>query len=468
MAATTRPSSLVVGWAGAWGLNVRRVLVALRDRGPLTVTEIARVLRFDALHADLTSGHNLGPDHGARMLAHAILEDAADILITDGDRYSIAADTMTFTSPFDGRTLRLLTADEQADAKAEADAVRPVRRWNSAGLAYRRYGGKWADGQLPYRKHDPDDVKAMADAIGALGWLPGSRIVKDQHGVIIEGHLRADSLGLLDIDPDTGTTPLGEPYVEIRAFNNDAARLLFALTANWSTLNAKTRKAISHQVFGDETLTLEVVTRLLTPLADVMSAPLIVNAPPTSTNGDVMPPIPDPGRLESAPARVPKGLNDDDLDLLAQIGRHGFRGATYKELDADNHGPITARLARLVDGDHIVKLNQKRLRSSVYVTPEWQQGRPEGKPRRSRVAPAPPPPPKPPIAYTNAAVAAMTWEQAAQAKWVHSGSGRIYASTGARANAPVADHIDGLIDNLTAAAPWLLPMICERLHQRRG
>jgi hypothetical protein len=455
MGSANRPPTLVRGWEGAWGINVRRALVALRDEGPLTLTEVAEVMRRTALHADLTSGHTLGPDHGALMLAQAILEDAAAVITVDGDRFTIPLGMTSFVSPFSGETLRLLTADEQAAAKAKADAERPLRHWASHDVYDPRGGPKaWPDGRLPGRRWSPDEVVEMAQIIEGLGWQPGSRIVKDQRDVTIDGHLRADALGLLGIDPAGSDPRTGEPYVEVRYFNNAAARLLFALTANWSTLKAPTKKAISLRVLGDAPLTIEVVAGLIIPLADLMAPP--VTAPPVGSS-------PAPGKT-----RGPKTLTNADLDLHAQIERSGHVGATSKELGCE-----TSRLARLVDAGLVFVLTQKRDRAAVHVTETWIAGR-ETSERRVKAAPvkATPPPvePLPPLApFTNEAVAAMPWRVAAP-QFVHPangrGNGRIYASTGVRADLPVAEHLDGLIDNLHAQTPWLLSLLCERIAQR--
>ena len=368
MAVTNRPPTLVEGWAGAWGLNVRWALVALRDEGPLTLREVANVLRWKALHSDLTSGHPLGPDHGATMLAEAILEDAASIVVVHDDgRYSIPSDLTSFTSPFTGQPLKLLTPDEQAAAKAKNDIERPVRMWAKSD-AYSPFGGKWVDGRLPGRKHTTDEVADKAAEIAALGWRPGARITKDQRGVIIEGHLRHDALRLLGIDPDTATDPRsGEPYVEVRGFNNDAARLYFALQANWSTLMAPTKKAIEKQVLGGQPLTLETVTGLIQPLADLMA------------------PTPD------SPVTVAIDDRDDDdspvtitpefQHLLDQLGHARAVGLTSKQFVDLNgvpwdHQKVSARLHRLERYNKLITRLKGVDRDGYapYVLREWVQG----------------------------------------------------------------------------------------------
>jgi hypothetical protein len=456
MAASDRPATLVQGWQGAWGINVRRVLVAVRDEGPLTLVEVTRVLRWTALHADLTSGHTLGPDYGATMLTKAILEDAAEVVVVDDEgRYSVPAEMTMFRSPFTGQDLRLLTAAEQAAAKVKADAERPVRRWAARDVYSPSGKDRWTNGRLPGRKHTPDEVVDQAREIESLGWLPGARIVKDQRGVTIDGHLRHEALELLGIDPDTGVDERsGEPYVEIRAFNNDAARLHYALTANWSTLKAPTKNAIAHQVLGDVPLTLETVATLIRPLADLMAA------------GRVEPLAPAPAPVVSV--GKPLKITAEYEELIAKIDRCGHVGATYKELE-DYHGAVSARLTRLVASGHLVALAEKRLRCAVHVTPQWVDGRPTAarteKPARA-VTEVGAAPKVNAAAFTTAKVAAMTWEEAAPKSFCHAGGGRIYAGTGARVTAPVTEHLDGLINNLKATTPWLLPMICERLAQR--
>lgn len=475
MAAASRPASLVQGWRGAWGINVRRALAALRDEGPLSLTQVARVLRWSALHADLTSGHDLGPDHGAAMLAKAILEDAADVVtVDDQGLYRVPGDLTEYVSPYTGQTLKLLTADEQAAAKALHDLQRPVRRWAMSG-AYNPFGGRWSDGRLPQRRHDPDDVIAVAQVIEAIGWPSGFRIVKDQRGVTIEGHLMADALGLLGIDPDTGTDPRsGEPYVEVRAFNNDAARLHFALLANWSSLKAPTRNAISHQVFGDQPLTVELVRDALLPLADLTPGGTPQEEP--VDEAEPAPPPPVVGIASVAARRSVDDLSDGDRDMIAAVEAAGHDGKTQLDLQADlalAQNEVTPRLSRLTDNGYLVKLAEQRKRNGVYVTPQWQDGRPaarrRGRPRKALATPpAAPKPVLPPVTmYTNKPVAEMSWAEAtAGVSFTKEGVGRIFASTKARAVRPVAEHIDGLIDDIWAKAPWLLPMICERIAQR--
>ena len=468
MAVANRPPSLVAGWEGAWGLNVRKALVALRDEGPLTLQEVARVLRWSALHADLTSGHRLGPDHGAEMLAQAILEDAATVVVhTDDDRYSIPSDLTRFVSPFTGMSLALHTPEEQAAAKAKNDAERPVRNWSNSGVYARKWGGR-----LPRRTYTTDEIVAKAQEILALGWLSGDRIVKDQHGVTIDGYLRGDALAKLGIDPDTGFDPRsGEPYVERRAFNNDAARLLFALTANWSTLKAPTREAIAKQVLGRDKaadLTLEAVSGLIRPFAELMSAP--TSTVPTVDESPAAAAV----VVDLAPkSSVPKEWNDDALELLERVKQSGYHGTTSKELGPSEHGSVSAHLSRLADAGLIFMLAERRLNANVYVAPPWQQERRLGKRKRTgRVVLVTPPTPAPaPAEFSNAKVAAMPWRAAAlnaEGKpyvW-NDGKARLWIGALPSGDATVAECVDAIIADLNTKVPFLLPMICERLANR--
>ena len=165
MASAQAPASLPPGWQGFWPLIARPVLGAMRDRGPLTFNEVVHIIRFQAIHADLVSGHNNGPDWGARNLAQVVLEDAAEIIVvTDDGRYMVPADVTGYLSPWKQVTYKLLTIEEAAAAAAHAATERPVLHWVDRRM-YDPHGGKWIDGRLPGRKYGPEDVAEMVDVI---------------------------------------------------------------------------------------------------------------------------------------------------------------------------------------------------------------------------------------------------------------------------------------------------------------
>jgi hypothetical protein len=454
--ATTRPASLPAGWQGAWAFVIRPALVAIRDRGPLSFREIAAEINHAALHADLTSGHSMGRNHGAEILARAVLEDAVGLVtqLPDG-RYAMDPTVREFTSPFTGRTMALYTAEEQAVLSAPARAQRPVRHWMESGV-YRPHVGRWRNG-LPGRGHTPDEAATMAEVIGLIGWQPGARIVKDQHGVVIDGHLRVAALGLLGIDPDVDPTD-GEPYVEIRSFANDAARLHFALIANWTSLKADTRKAISKHVLGGEPVTPATVKALIVPLAMITGPTEITAAPEPVTE-----PAPKQG---GSPPDALTPLNKVDFDVLEQVRRAGIHGVTYKQVTVERgiggHNENAGRNARRALGHltahgRVVKLADKRDRSAIFVTPEFVGERAEAV-RREPAATRP--------EFSNAAVAAMTWREATApgTTWINGKMAVPYIRSQVSADATVAEVIDGIIDSVLF--PWFLPMLCERAGQR--
>jgi len=452
--ATTRPASLPVGWQGAWAFVIRPALVAIRDRGPLSFHEIAVEINHTALHADLTSGHSLGRNHGAEILARAVLEDAVGVVtqLPDG-RYTMDPAVREFSSPFTGRTMALYTAEEQAVLSAPARAQRPVRLWMESGV-YRPHVGRWRNG-LPGRGHDAAEAAEMAEVINLIGWQPGARIVKDQHGVVINGHLRVAALGLLGIDPDVDPAD-GEPYVEIRSFANDAARLHFALMANWTSLKSDTRKAISKHVLGGEPVTPATINALIVPLAS-MTGPTEVSEPDRPVTE------PTPKRATSVPSLTP--LNKADFDVLEQVRRAGVHGVTYKQVMVERgiggHNENAGRNARRALGHlaahgMVVKLAEKRDRSAIFVAPEFVGERAEA----VRQEPARP-------EFTNTVVAAMTWREATapNTTWINGRMAVPYVRSQVGADATVAEVIDGVIENVLF--PWFLPMLCERIAQRQ-
>jgi len=441
-----------VGWQGAWAFVIRPALVAIRDRGPLSFHEIAAEINRTALHADLTSGHDKGRNHGADVLARATLEDAAGIVteLPDG-RYTMDPSVREFISPFTGRTMALYTADEQAILSAPARAQRPVRLWMESGV-YRPHVGRWRNG-LPGRGHDAAEAATMAEVIDSIGWAPGARIVKDQHGVVINGHLRVAALGLLGIDPDLDP-PDGEPYVEIRSFANDAARLHFALMENWTTLKADTRKAISKHVLGGEPVTPATVKALIVPLA-LMAGPTEVSEPEPESAEPEKPVKPKRTR------RRAKGISRGDQAVLDQVRNAGARGIIYPQVLTPSgigvHSSASAALSRLEDAGAIIRLAEKRDECGVYVLPQHVGDRAVADRRGGELE-------RP--AFTNATVAAMSWLDACDGRttWVNGGSAVPYLRSKVRADATVAEVIDGIIDNLMF--PWFLPMLCERAGQR--
>lgn len=453
MTTTHRPASLVLGWRGAWAMDVRPALVAIRDRGPLSFQDIATIVAHTALRASLTAGHDRGPAWGAEMLTRAILEDAAEIVAVDADgRYSIAADVTVHHSPFTGENLRLLTVDETAAAAAAHALERPVRRWSSDGY-YRQFGGKWTGG-LPRRRHDTAAVDEMAAVIDALGWQPGARIIKDQHGVTIDGFLRIEALGVLGRDPDTGVDPVtGEPYVEIRAFDNDAARLLFALNANWSSLKADSRKAVGRAVFGDDSpLTLASIAARIVPVATRMVPP--VGEPVHASDPDDVDDGPEPLRSIT--------LTEENEELLARVRYTGARGMTWKE-SGEDHSTASAALSRLEDGGYVVRLDgADRNGCAPYIVPDWRQGRPVvTKRKRSRRKTRNPVPAEPTTAWSNTDLAAMPFDQAYAGLSFNTAKARITIYSGVDHARPVGEHVAALVIDLGAKCPGLLDLMCD-------
>lgn len=463
MTATQRPASLVPGWQGAWAFNERFILTAIRDDGPLTFREVANVLIGKALLSDLLSGHNRGEAHGREMLARAVLEDAAEIITQTPDgRYSIAPDVISFTSPYTGKTYRLLTPDEQAAARDAESWRRPVRHWSAKGIEHGRgfynpHSGRWRHG-LPGRKHDAKELDEMANQLQAMGWMPGARIVKDQNGVIIDGHLRHEALRMIGIEPDVDPTD-GEPYVEIRSFDSDAARLLFALTANWTTLKHDTRLAVGRAIYGGKTvLTLDHVNKGIKPVADLTRMP-------TTTEVE---PEPEPeARVLQFPGPEPsaRALKADDLRVLDVVRETRGHGVTYQQIvtpkglgrDNDAAGRwARRRLAWLENAGKVVRLADKRDGCAIFVCPEYVEGRSPGA-RRAEVVPT-----TPEVVWSNQALAEMPFEDAYPLKRGNGGrTARIVVYTGTLLSAPTREHIPTLVERFTAEYPGLLDMMCD-------
>jgi hypothetical protein len=451
MMPTTRPASLPMGWRGAWALVARPALTAIRDDGPLTLDDIAAVLRREALPSDLNSAGGLV--HGALALANAVLDDA-DAIITvipgegDGERnrYAIDPSVTEYVSPFQQRTLALF----DPAAAVAATETRPIRNWMAKGV-YSPFGGKWANG-LPGRHFDPKEVDEMADTISLIGWQSGARIIKDQNGVIIDGFLRDAALRLLAIDPDTGVSRDGEPFVEIRSFPNDASRLSLALAANWLTMKYPTRKAIAKQVFGVDDLAPGLVKRLVA-LGAVAQAPPAAPAPTVVVDPvvPVVAPAPEPVVVVAGPY-APTAEDQQVLDALLYAERVG---KTSEELDYVP-GQTSSRLSRLCNVGLVVKLAERRGRCQVYVLPQFVDGRALSSRPRSKSSSTSRPSP-------TEGVGSMTWREAAPGFTTSGGRGRIYAYSGCSADDLVIDHVDGVIADLRVKLPWFLPLMCERL-----
>lgn len=444
MHVTRRPASLVPGWQGAWALNVRPILAAIRDNGPLTFEEVANVLIYTALRADLRSGHNKGDAYGREMLARAILEDAADVVtvLPDG-RYHVDPTLTSFTSPYTGERMKLLTREELAESERVNALQRPVRHWVAKGY-YNPYGGKWVDG-LPGRRHDPTEVSEMAQTITLLGWQPGARIVKDQHGVTIDGFLRHLALRSLGIDPDLD--PEGaEPYVEIRSFDSDAARLLYALQQNWPLLKHDTRRSIGRAVFGGDTpLTLDHVARSIRPVAEQMRMPVIDDDDPPSSPVGLRPVKTD---FEPSP---------EQQELLDQIRHARAEGVTWKETGRP-HSEVSADLSRLEDAGLVIRLKDvRRFKCNPYIDPQWIQGRPTVMDRKR----AKPTMPSVEPVWRNQDLANMPFDQAYALKKFNDRNARIVVYTGTPHSAAVKAHIPMIVAKLSAEYPGLLDLLCD-------
>lgn len=97
-----------------------------------------------------------------------------------------------------------------------------------------------------------------------------------------------------------------------------------------------------------------------------------------------------PMRFRPGPTRVPT-IADLGIgragQLLVMLTATRIKGMTWKEAGASlglGHGGVSALLSALHKAETICRLTEKRENCKVYVMPEWVNGRPTERPRKTR------------------------------------------------------------------------------------
>lgn len=211
----------VDGWADAWvsyDMSIIGAAVAfIRDHGPVDDDRVLTVIRRAGIGADVRKASPIfDEDDGARRILNLLVADIDEVTRTDDGLLSVPADTTTVVSKASGRSRTVPTAGDRAADAARARHTEHLRRW-----VYKApFATDWRDG---IRRWNDDDIFDMAERINVIGYC-GPPIVCDQHGVIIDGHLRAAALRLLDVDPDLHT--------EVRRFDDDLHRLAYVIAVH--------------------------------------------------------------------------------------------------------------------------------------------------------------------------------------------------------------------------------------------
>jgi hypothetical protein len=121
--------------------------------------------------------------------------------------------------------------------------------------------GRWRD-NLPGRTITDDDIDTMTTSIRERGWDTDSdRILVDEHGVIIDGRLRAAVLDKMGVDWRHDAR-----YVAVKVYGDSPAdnsrRILDALLRNGRPVTTKTTAAIAKELAAGGTSMSDIIAAL--------------------------------------------------------------------------------------------------------------------------------------------------------------------------------------------------------------
>jgi hypothetical protein len=211
----------VEGWVDAWAsyrLSIRGSLIMdIRDEGPFSVQQVLAAIKRYGIGADVRKASpTFDEDDGAQRILNFLLEDVDVILHAGDDGYFLMPHVTEFHSKLDQKIVTLPTKEARQKIRDDGRRETHLRQW----VYTQPFSGIWRDG---LRRHSTEEVVALASLIEAMGYA-GMPIIRDQNGVIIDGHLRAQALTLLGRDP--------EQYTEERFFYSDMHRLAFVIAVH--------------------------------------------------------------------------------------------------------------------------------------------------------------------------------------------------------------------------------------------
>lgn len=223
----TEPRYPAEGWRDAcasYSLSIIRATVAaIRDRGPLDVVRACNAIVQAGIGADVKKASpSFDEADGARRILNLLVDDIDAIVVRD-DGYYVHPDVREVVSAGlesarPGRSFAVPSAEELTADRARSARAMHLTRW----LGDRPFATVWRD---HIREHDNEAVLEMAERILAVGYDDSFPIVVDQHNVIMNGHLRALALDLLE-------RPV-EPHIQTLHFVNDRQRLAYIINAHW-------------------------------------------------------------------------------------------------------------------------------------------------------------------------------------------------------------------------------------------
>jgi hypothetical protein len=215
----------VEGWVQRWasyGFIVRAVVAEIRDHGPLDASHVLVTIKSAGLGADVgKAAHPFDYNSGAERILNLLTIDVDVIqhaVQTDGVIYSVNPDVCSAHSKALDRFIDVPPADTLAAQREHNVRFQQLRRW----IAERPFQNVWRDG---IRQHSDEAVADMAAQIELVGYY-GPHIVVDQHGMIINGHLRAAALEKLGQDPTEFTQEI--------FFPDDTYRLAWIINSHYS------------------------------------------------------------------------------------------------------------------------------------------------------------------------------------------------------------------------------------------
>lgn len=208
------------GWPrSSYLAKIRWSVVAfIRDHGPVSRDRVLTLIVRAGLGGDVKKASSYFDEaDGADRILNFLLADVAEITVAPDGTLSVPPDVRQVQARITGDTVQVPSADDLVTRADQARRRAQLRSW----LRNRPFENEW---KTAIRQWSPEQVTAMAGHISEMGGYFGPPIVRDQDGIVLDGHLRALALDLLGIDPIRHTVT--------RTFDGDLDRLAWILNAH--------------------------------------------------------------------------------------------------------------------------------------------------------------------------------------------------------------------------------------------
>lgn len=382
----------IEGWVEKWSSYrmsiVRAVVTGIRDNGPLGFVQVKHLITSNAIGGDVRKASPTFDEmDGVQRIINLLVLDI-DVITEREDGLYVDSDVRTCYSALLNQSFDIPSAEDAAQAKDWSLRFTHLRRWILTQPF--SFNGAWANGIVV---HDDTEVAAAADYIRDYGYHSDRPIVRDQNGLLIDGHLRHAALVKLGMEVG--------PYTHTLSFANDPQRLAYIVAAHCSFKNgvpqwptrlkdrivhyidtAMSRSGVKMQWPED----IPVAISRLDISEDSLMIPAFTPAESTALSSDVMEPVAPQGKHHKVfTEQMPQKGKQSSIVMIVLLER-GQR-MTLEEMGVDSrstsvvyrHENVGWIVAHHEDDPTTYSLTPKGVEMARRV---WKRDRPDRHPPR--------------------------------------------------------------------------------------